>query len=303
MQVAFVTLVIFLAILSLGIAVILALRGNRDAEAPEPALRRIRTPVSDGRGRSVTESLDDGFNRLVWESAIGLPPMMVVLVMLLTGILAGGLVLLVRDNPLQGSLAALLGLFLPVVFMTVRRAIRFRQMEDRLPDAIDMMARAVHAGETLEQAVSLAANETPGPLGGEFLWCSRQLDLGLPVSATMKGLSTRVRLLSIRTLASTLAVHRTTGGNLAATLERLAEVSRSRLDLQRQVRAATGAGRLSGRLMAAAGPVLFLAMMFIQPDHLQTLFNSPTGRILLAVAIMLEIVGIVWLTRLTRSDA
>jgi len=74
------------------------------------------------------------------------------------------------------------------------------------------------------------------------------------------------------------------------------------LAFQRQLRAVTGAGRMSAQLIAAAAPLLFIVLWFFYPDHIRRLLDEGPGRIMLTVGILLELVGIVWLTQLLRSD-
>lgn len=302
MQLALVTLILFSAFLAICIAVWLFFTNPRQRDV-EPAVS-LRGELATTEAATVDGPLgrvDNAFHRLLMESHLGLDPTTALLLMVGAGVCVGGAVLLIHPLPWLVAAGGLIGFLAPLAFFAFRRRQRFRQMDEGLPDAIDMMARAVHAGETLEQAVTMVGGETRGPLGEELQHCSRQLKLGLPVSTCMRGLSVRVPLLGVRTLASTLAVHRSTGGNLAMTLERLAEVVRGRINFQRQVRATTSAGRLSGYFIAAAGPILFVAIMFLQPEHVQRLLLHGAGRTLLAIAVILEVVGFVWLKSLMRQ--
>ncbi|MEI6541406.1 MAG: type II secretion system F family protein, partial [Planctomycetota bacterium] len=154
----------------------------------------------------------------------------------------------------------------------------------------------------LEQAIALVSEEMSEPLGPEFRWCSQQLDLGRTVSATMHSLTGRIQLIDMRLLATILAVHRKSGGNLAMTLERLSGVSRDRLSYMGQIRATTGSALISARMIAAAGPMLFLFLYFTQTDYMQPFFDDPFGRILFATGVILEIVGLTWISRLTKVN-
>jgi len=302
-QLAAVTIVVFLALMSVGMTVVFALRGRlATAGGERVSLRRSRTVYDQTAPASVSGRLDQSFDRLVLESGSGLTSTTAMLIVLTTGLLVGGLLFVVRDDAVIGALAGLIGMLLPIGVLGIQRSRRLRQMEEQLPDAIDTMARAVHAGETLEESISLVAAESVEPLKSEFVWCCRQLELGLPVSSVMRGLSRRCRSLGIRTLASTLAVHRQTGGNLAMTLERLAEVVRSRMAFGRQLRASTGAGKLSAQLIAAAAPLVFIVLFLVHPDHIRMLLDSSAGRIMLTISILLEIIGIAWLWRLMQVE-
>jgi tight adherence protein B len=302
-QLAVVTIVVFLALMSVSLTVVFALR-SRLATAGEGqvSLRRTRNVYDQTAPASVTGRLDRSFDRLVLESGLGLTSVTAMLIALTAGLLVGGLLLVIRGDVAFGAVGGLIGMLLPIGFFSFKRSRRMRQMEDQLPDAIDTMARAVHAGETLEEAISLVATESIDPLKAEFLWCCRQLELGLPVSSVMGGLSRRCQSLGIRTLASTLAVHRQTGGNLATTLERLAEVVRSRMAFQRQLRASTGAGKLSAQMIAVAAPLVFVILFLVHPDHIRMLLDSSAGRIMLTISIILEVVGIAWLWRVMRVE-
>lgn len=304
MELALITIVIFLALLSAGIAVVWAFRDRFEAAVPaESSLRRTLTVMDQPSAATVTGQVDQQFDRLLVETGLPLTSITAFLVMSACALLVGGIVLLVRDDGLLAALGSLVGLLLPLGFFSFWRRRRLRQIDEQLPDAIEEMARAIHAGGTLEQAIGMVAADTPGALGDEFRWCSRQLQLGLPVSIAMRTLSSRIRLLSIRTLAVILAVHHQTGGNLASTLERLAAVAHSRRVFRRQVRATTGAARMSAQLIAAAAPFLFVVLLFVQPDHINRLLDENAGRVMLTVGVMLEIIGVVWLGRLMRVDA
>ena len=304
MELSLITIIIFLALLAAAIAVVWAFRNRFEAAEPaESSLRRTLTVVDQSSATTVTGQVDQQFDRLLIESGLPLTSMTAVLVMAATALLVGGIVLLVRDDVLLAALGTLVGFLLPLGFFSFSRRRRLRQIDEQLPDAIDEMSRAIHAGGTLEQAIGMVAGDTSGALGDEFRWCSRQLQLGLPVSTAMRTLSSRVRLLSIRTLAVILAVHHQTGGNLALTLERLAEVTRSRRFFRRQLRSTTSAARLSAQLIAAAAPLLFVILLFVQPDHIRRLLDDNAGRVMLTVGVMLEIIGVVWLSRLMRVDA
>ena len=122
------------------------------------------------------------------------------------------------------------------------------------------------------------------------------------MSAVMRSLVYRLRLIEVKIFATTLAVHREMGGNLATTLDRMAAVLRERITYRRQVRAATAAGRFSATLVASAGPLLFAYMFIFQYEYASALVTLPLGQSLLAVAVALEVIGLVWIVRLLKAD-
>ncbi len=127
--------------------------------------------------------------------------------------------------------------------------------------------------------------------------------MGLALPAAFRSLSERIPLMDVQMFVTTVGVHRQTGGSLALTLERMAAVMRERLTYRRQIRATTAAGRMSAMLVASAGPLLFLYFFLLKPDYIQAMLNDQLGQILLLTAVVLELVGVVWILSLLRTDS
>jgi len=306
MPIPLVLLIIFIAVGAICLAVVMVLRDLLVTSAAggrqSMNFRRAQTVLDLSPASTALGRFDQWFNRVVVESGLGFSPATAMLLVVLMGMIGAGAALLVTNNPLPTMAAAAFVMCLTLVWFQIRRARRMSEIQQQLPDVIDLLARAVHAGENLEQAIGLVGDEVSDPLGAEFRWCSQQLDLGRTMSATMHSLVGRIQLMDMRLLATVLAVHRKTGGNLAMTLERLSVVCRDRLNYMGQMRATTGSGRISARMIAAAGPLLFMFLFFTQPEHMQGFFDSPFGRVLFASGVILEIVGLIWIARLTKVN-
>ncbi len=295
------------SVLCVTVAIALVIRdlsgsATSGAELPVGGLRRPFNVTDEMPSSSVTGRLDQGFERLVLESGVETSPLGAFAWLVFLGLAVGGALFLWRDQPLAAIAGMLLGMSGGLVWLMRKRAVRYRQMREVLPDVLDLMSRAVRAGESLDQSIRLIGDEVGGPLGHEFRLCAGQLDLGLSLPATMKSLMRRVRLPEVRVLATTLMVHRQTGGNLATTLERMSGVIRDRLNYIRQMKASTGAGRMSAMLIAIAGPLMFLLMFTLQYDHLKIMFENTLGNSLLLLAVVLEIVGVIWVLNLLKTD-
>ena len=300
-----ITSIVFVALFALFLAVGMALRDVQIAAASDSApvnIRRQLTAVESELPGNLIQRFNSGFDRVVLESGTGIRPIAVVPLMLLAAAIVGGLVFLVETDPVPGLLAALFGLLVPLGFLAFMRRRRLNQIAEQIPDVLALMSRAVHAGETMEQAVGLAGAETPAPLGPEFTMCARQIGLGVSVSKAMESLGRRVAVSDICVLSNILAVHRQTGGNLASTLEHLSGVVRDRASHRRQIRAATAAGRLSAQFIGITGPLLFIVLYFFNRDHLSPLLELPMGNVLLLAAAVLEIVGLLWLMQMLRGQ-
>lgn len=250
----------------------------------------------------VTNRIDYRFNELMHQTGLDIAPEPAFLLMVFSGLLVGGVVFLWRNDVLQAVIAFAIGFVVPLVYYVLQRRSRLNTLREQLPGSMEMMARAVRAGETLDQAVEATGKGTAEPLGVEWRRTSRHLEMGLSVPAAMKSMIKRVPLMELRILSTALNVQRRTGGNLAAALERMSHVIRDRLSYQRSFQAATGSSRMATILIALAGPLVFAYMMIFQPDYMGQFFNLPGGLALLAIAGVLQLVGLVWVYGLLSND-
>ncbi len=307
------TLFVYLALLVvfLGATIYLIARDwnaagerNRAAAEAEAGPQLITHPLAGDLTppEGFTERLDWRFRNLIYQTGLDITPEPAFLLMIFTGLLVGGGVFVWRDDLLVGCIGFLGGFLAPWLFYVYRRSDRTTRIREQLPASMEMMSRAVRAGETLDQAVDGAGRTTENPLGVEWRRTARHLDLGLSVPAAMKSMTKRVPLMEMRILGTALNVQRRTGGNLSQTLDRLANVIRDRLSYQRSFQAATGSSRMATLLIAIAGPAVFTYMMFFQPDYMGNFFNLPGGLPLLGIAAVLQTVGLVWIYNLLRND-
>lgn len=268
-------------------------------EAKPPRLQRLRLEEADAPVGPVA-SFDRWFVKLLRDVGLGWNAAVAALLLALWAIVCGAVVF-VFDERLEPAVAAgLAALPLPLMVLGIQRARRIARLQEQLPPALEILARSMRAGQSLDQAVKLLGDHTPDPLAKEFRWCSHQLEMGLALPAVMRSLSRRVPLYDMRILATTLIVHRQTGGNVVTVLERLAQVIRERLNYRRQLRATMAAGRLSTTMVGIVAPAVFAYFFFFRQDYLRPMFESSLGWSILAVAIILEIVGVIWARRLTR---
>ena len=311
MNLAALTIVSFVGLASAVAVVGLALRDLffRRSEAvgiagdqAQPPLGRLALARDAAPATGLASRIDQSLDKLVLESGIAASSLTVTLFLLLSGLVLGGGVFLWTEEVLSSTIGFLVGMALPWPYLSLRRAGRIRKVQGQLADALDLMARATRAGESLDQAVALVGQRAPDPLGLEFRRCARHLQMGLSVSATMRALVYRLPIMDVRILATTLAVHRQAGGNLALTLERMARVVRDRMIYRQQIRAVTAAGRFSATMIATVGPLLFLYLFTFQQNYAGKLLDMPLGNLMLAVAVVLEVVGLVWISRLIRTE-
>jgi tight adherence protein B len=218
------------------------------------------------------------------------------------GLALGGGLLLWLDDWLAAAAGAAVGVLAVAALLFFLRFRRYRAIRDQLPDAMEMMARAVRAGESLDQAIALVGDAAFQPVSAEFRQCARQMQMGLSLETVVRRLVRRVPLAETRMLAMTLIVQRRRGGSLPATLERMARVFRDHANFYRQFWTSTAIGRGSATLIVLIALALDAVLIFGHPDYARKLWETDPGRIMLAAALALQAIGISWAVWLFRSD-
>lgn len=165
----------------------------------------------------------------------------------------------------------------PLCWIAYQRSTRFRRFNLQLPDAIDLISRALRAGHALPSALVTVAEEAPDPLGPEFQHCADEMNFGLPFREAMYNLFRRFPLQDLNFLISAILVQRETGGNLAELLDKTAAVLRSRITLAQKVRVHTAQGRMTGAVLVAMPFVAFVLLNIIKPGYTAPLFETETG--------------------------
>ncbi len=198
--------------------------------------------------------------------------------------------------------AAVAGSLLPMVFIRRQRRLRLQAFEEALPDALDLLARAIRAGHPIGSGIKIVADEAAQPVAGEFQRTFDEQRFGLPFEDTLLGLSVRVPLIDLRMLVTAILIQREVGGNLAEVLDNLGDVLRQRFVVQRQLRVHTAQGRLSGHVLAALPIVVGSIIYLVNPQYVGLLFDHPFGRLMLGSAALLQLIGFVWIRRIINIE-
>jgi len=223
------------------------------------------------------------------------------LVLCLGSALVFGLILFFAGgNVLFGWAGLLIGFFLPYAYASHMRAKRFQRFEERFPEAIDTLARAVRAGHAFTTALELIANEVSEPVAGEFRQLYEEQKFGLPVRDALINLTERVPLVDIKFFVTAVMLQRETGGNLAEILDGLSYVIRERFKILRQVRVHTAQGRLTMVLLMALPPVIVLTMQLMNPGFIRPLFTEPLGHAFIVAGITLQTIGYFFIRKIIR---
>lgn len=185
----------------------------------------------------------------------------------------------------------------PLVYIRIKRQRRMRQIEEMLPEAIDLFTRAMRAGHNIHSGLQVLAEETPEPLGGEFKKLVEDLTLGSTVGEALHSLGDRVPLLDLRFFSTGVILQRETGANIVTVMENLSAVIRERLQLRARLRAHTAQQRFSAALLCGLPVVTGVVFYFLRYEYISVLWLTPRGSQFLIYGIISEIIGILVLRR------
>ena len=197
----------------------------------------------------------------------------------------------VRIHPALLPLVGLLMGSLPLMWLLLRRKRRLKAFAAQLPDALEMLARTLRAGQSLAFGFNMVATEMPLPISKEFGRVFEEQNLGIPLDESLRSMTDRIPNLDLKFFVTAVILQRQTGGDLAEILDKIGDLIRDRFRIWGQVQALTGEGRLSGVVLLALPFVLFIAVYQLNPDYVMVLFTDPMGTKMLAVAVIMQILG------------
>lgn len=224
------------------------------------------------------------------------------LMALLLSLAAFVAVFVVTKLMILALLAAAVGVAIPFLKIRIDRQKRMDQFDAQLPEAIDIIKRALQAGHPFSESLHLVADGLDGPIAKEFAITFSDLNYGNDLRRAMLGLLERVPSITLMAFITSVLVQKETGGNLAEILENISKVIRGRFRFQRKVKTLSAEGRLSAWILTLMPLGLFLMIYITTPEYLPILVESPTGRQLVVVACVLMVLGIVWIRRILKIE-
>jgi len=199
----------------------------------------------------------------------------------------------------MSAAAFVVGSLLPPIVLYARRHVRSRALARQLPEAFEMMSRAVRAGQTVPAAIQIIAEDFDPPISEEFKLCYEQQDLGMSREAALQQLAERTGVMELQIFVVALLVQARFGGDLAELLDNLAVMIRKRFKLTERVRALTGEGRMQAAVLTILPIAALGGLMMIAPEYISTLWTRPW---LLAGTAAAQVVGLLWIQRIVRFE-
>jgi tight adherence protein B len=180
---------------------------------------------------------------------------------------------------------------LPFFWLIRRRRKRIQMFLSAMPEAVELIGRALRAGHGLASGLHLVAEEMVGPISDEFNRVFEEQNLGIPIELALRSMADRIPVMDVRFFVIAVIIQRSTGGDLAEVLDKIGRLIRQRFELRGLVRSLSAEGRLSGTVLLALSPTLLLFMCYLNYDYVSTLFQTPMGVKLLSIAAGGQLVG------------
>jgi tight adherence protein B len=207
--------------------------------------------------------------------------------------------LLSLSNLLALAAGVCVGL-LPWGYFSYRRHRRLARFEAQLPEALDLMARALRSGHSFAAALQMVGQEMAYPLAAEFSMVHDEVNFGVAVEQALSNLTERVPLTDLRYFVVAVLIQRESGGNLTEVLGNLSRLIRERLKLRSKVKVLSANGRLSAWILTLVPFVLAALMNAFNPTFMAPLWTDPIGVVILQYLLTMMAVGIVVIQKIIR---
>lgn len=222
------------------------------------------------------------------------------LVALLDYIVVG---VLLGQKPIIGIVSALTtGLWLPHAFVGFLGSRRLKLFTSQFPEAIELIVRGLRSGLPVTESIKSVGTEMEDPVGGEFRRIADSLRLGQTLDQALWAGATRLDTPEFRFFVISLSVQQETGGNLAETLENLANILRKRKQMKKKIKALSAEARASAMIIGSLPFVMFGALFLVNPEYALILVRDPRGLLLLAAAATSLLLGIGIMFKMARFE-
>lgn len=219
----------------------------------------------------------------------------------LGGVLAFAAASLLAKQPLLVALpAAAFGAALPLFYLQHLRGRRLARLERQLPDALDLVTRALRAGHSFASSVQMIGEEMAEPIAGEFRMVADEVNFGVSLQQALTNLSERVPLTDLRYFVVSVLIQRDSGGNLTEVLGNLSRLIRERLKLLARVRVLSSEGRLSAWLLIVLPFALAGLMNVFNPAFMTPLWTDPMGIAVVKYMLASMVVGMLIMRKIVK---
>ncbi len=196
--------------------------------------------------------------------------------------------------------AGLVAAAMPFAHVYWKRKKRFNAFLEHLPDALDLMSRALAAGHAFSESMHMVSSEMPEPIATEFRKTYEEQNLGLSLKLALENLTQRIPLLDLRMCVTAVLIQRETGGNLAEILEKVAYTIRERFRIMGDLKTLTTSSRMSAWLLCGLPIFVTFAITVLNPDYMTIFWKDQRGHYLIGLALLLQVTGMLIVRKILR---
>jgi len=218
------------------------------------------------------------------------------------GVIGAGFSYLYLPQPFLWVFVGVAGLLLPYFFLKFAEKNYFNKFNEQLPEALDLLSRAVRSGNALSAGLAMIAEQVEDPIRSEFAATVDEINLGLTMNEAMENLCERVPIPDLRFFSVAVLVQKETGGNIGEILDNISRLIRERIQFKRHVSALTAEGRLSAAVLIGLPILMFFYMYTTNYEYLSMLWTEELGHYMIFGAIILQIIGTYVIKRIIDID-
>jgi tight adherence protein B len=188
----------------------------------------------------------------------------------------------------------------PIFYLVLKKKKRMAMFEAQLPEALDLIARALKSGHAFASGMKMVAEEFGNPLGPEFRKTMEEIHYGASTEDALKSLTRRVGCPDLKYFVICVILQRETGGNLAEIIESIAYIIRERFKLHGKIRILTSEAKFSALILILLPFIAVIAMYFLNPDYISTLLSTELGRTSIGIALGMMFIGVLVMKRIIK---
>jgi tight adherence protein B len=244
----------------------------------------------------------ESLGRLIEQSGVKILAHRLVALAIVLAVAGATVIMVLTGNSVVALLGLIAGGAAPFIYVSRKRQARLAKFDEQLPDAVDVMKRALRAGHPFNASLKLVAEDMEEPISREFELTFADVNYGNDLRRALLGMLLRVPNTNLMAVATAVLIQKETGGNLAEIFENISKVIRSRFRFGRRVRTLSAEGRMSAWILTLVPIILFGVLWVTTPEYLPPLLESPAGQKMLIFAGFMMVLAVFWMRRIIRID-
>jgi tight adherence protein B len=257
-----------------------------------PAISSKYSSLKQKREEKIVADLEEHF--IFWEKKklvlLGLSP-----------VFFAGTGLLLTRNLLGVIIGFLLGLAAPNLMINFSKRQRIKKFQGQLVDCLMILSSSLKAGLSFVQAIEVLCEEMPPPAAEEFKLILKENKWGIPLEESLEKLRKRIPIEEVNLIVTSILIARESGGEFPRVLSRLTETIRDNAKLKEKISTLTLQGRLQGYIMMGL-PFVFTFFVYRQnPEHFDVMLQTSMGKMMIIVAVALQLVGMFLIYRISKT--